>query len=591
MLRRAAFLCVVLCCAGLVASAGEAPIDAADPAPTDPAPTDPTPPEGTPTDGTPGEGAPAEAPVMESVRRYQYIEKLEITSGDSTLRIAANALVIVSTGPNVVTVELRSATGRQSKPDDPAPDKVSVLAGGSGDASWDIAPLVAEFAFGPWEKGTLQVKGLNQTALREAASVLGQGPVSNILEPDRTANYLIALQSRGRPVGLRGRQTNGPHWVDWKLTSRGGLAVGERGWTIPIVFSLPEQDAGAPGMRLAAEAKMTYSSALPGPEEGTELVTTLTYPKSSGDLTYRRTCSLKEVPEGESEGERPKTSRLPVTADLGGKASAWARTATLATLGVQRLGGVREAGLAMWVAQLGVDSLAGTQIPRVADAGAREGVTALAKLSPDLGPLSSSAESDIGMRNLIRAEAGVSSVGMTATAGAESDSRTSGVPTISIAMHRKIGDRWRIGPGVDMLWVNTNTQEPDQTWLYAGIVARGEYDVKSSTFGFSAGLAKVRYDMHSSTRLASGDFWATAFGVEWEWWSRGKLGLGAKLQYAGGDGVTFTLIQPSVRWRLGRNKTALQLHATMLNVADAEAVGGEISADGTGGGAGILIRW
>jgi hypothetical protein len=507
------------------------------------------------------------------------------------LRIGANALVIVSTGPNVVTVELRSATGRQPTTDDPAPDKVTVLAGGSGDSSWDIPPLVAVFTFGPWEKGTLQIKGLNETALREAASVLGQGPVSNMLEPDRKSDYVIALQSRGRRVGLKGRQTNGPHWVDWKVTSKGGLSVGERGWTIPIVFSIPEQNAGAPGMRLAAEAKMSYSSAVPGPEEGTELVTTLTYPESSGALTYKRTCSLREVPESESEGERPKTSRLPRTADLGGKASAWARTATLATLGVQRLGGVREAGLAMWVAQLGIDSLAGAQIPRVADAGAREGVTALAKLSPDVGPLSISAESDIGMRNLIRAEVGVSSVGMTASAGPASDARTSGVPTISIAMRRKVGDRWRIGPGVDMLWVNTNTKEPDQTWLYAGIAARGEYDVSSSTFSFSAGLAKVRYDLSSSTRLASGDFWATAFGVEWEWWSRGKLGFGAKLQYAGGDGVTFSLIQPSVRWRLGRNKTALQLHATMINVADSEAVGGEISAEGVGGGAGILIRW
>jgi len=568
----------MLCSAGLVASAGEAPVDATDLAPGE---------------GAPGEGDTAEAPVIESVKRYQYVENLEITSGGSTLRIAANALVIVSTGPNTVTVELRSATGRQSKPDDPAPDKVSVLAGGSGNDSWDIAPLVAAFAFGPWEKGTLKVEGLNEAALREAASILGQGPVSNMLEPDRTSDYLIRLESRGRPVVLRGRQRNGKHWVDWKLTPRGGLSVGERGWTIPITFTLPEQDAGAPGMRLAAEATMTYSSALPGPEEGTKLVTTLTYPKSSGGLTYKRTCSLREVPEGESEGTRPKTSRLPRTADLGGKASAWARTATLATLGVQRLGGVREAGLAMWVAQLGVDSLAGAQIPRVADPGAREGVMALAKLSPDLGPLSSAAESDIGMRNLIRAEAGVSSVGMTATAGDATDSRTSGVPTISVAMRRKVGDRWRIGPGVDMLWVNTNTTEPDQTWLYAGIAARGEYDAGSSTFGFSAGLAKLRYDMHvySLGRSASGDFWATSFGVEWEWWSRGRLGFGAKFQYAGGDGVTFTLIQPSVRWRLGRNKTALQLHATMLNVADTAAVGGEISAEGTGGGAGILIRW
>lgn len=569
MFPRAAFLGLMLGLVVLVASAGEAP----------------------PEDAAPGDAAPAGDAVVVSVKRYEYVENLEITSGGSTLRLATNALLIVTTGPNTVTVELRSATGRQSKPDAPAPDKVAVLAGGTGDSSWDVKPLTAAFTFGPWAQGSVKIDGLNEAALREAASVLGQGPVCNTLEPDRTVDYLVSLESRGRPVSLKGRQRNGPHYVDWKLTPEGGLSVGERGWTIPISFALAEQDAGSSGMRIAAEAKMVYSSALPGPEDRTKLVTTLSYPKRGGGLTYTRTCSLKEIAEGEAEGTRPRRSRLPAKADLGGKASAWARTATLATLGVQRLGGVREAGLAMWVAQLGIDSLAGAQVPRVADAGAREGVTALAKLSPDLGPLSSMVESDIGIRNRIRAEACVSAVGMTATADGNSDARTSGVPMLSIAMRRKVGESWHFGPGVDTLWVNTNTTEPDQTWLYAGIVARGEYGKGSNTFSFSAGLAKIKYDMHSSSRRAGGDFWATAFGVEWEWWSRGKLGLGAKLQYAGGDGVTMSLIQPSLRWRLGRNRTALQFHLTMLNVSDIEAVGGEISAEGSGGGAGILIRW
>ena len=195
------------------------------------------------------------------------------------------------------------------------------------------------------------------------------------------------------------------------------------------------------------------------------------------------------------------------------------------------------------------------------------------------------------MRNLIRAEAGVSAVGMTATADDKEDIRTSAVPTLSVAIRRKVGERWRIGPGLEMISVNTNTEDPDQTWLYAGVVARGEFVKGSSTFSFSAGLTKVTYDMNSPSRTASADFWASALGFEWEWWSKGRLGLGAKLQYAGGDGVSVSLIQPSLRWRLGRNMTALQLHLTMLNGADTEAVGGEISAEGMGGGAGILIRW
>jgi hypothetical protein len=218
-------------------------------------------------------------------------------------------------------------------------------------------------------------------------------------------------------------------------------------------------------------------------------------------------------------------------------------------------------------------------------------VAALAKLSPDIGPLSSMPEFDIGVRNLIRAEAGVSAVDMTAMADGVEETRTSGVPMLSIAVRRKVGKSWRVGAGFDTIWVNTNTEEPDQTWLYAGIVGRGEYSKGSSTYSFSAGLAKVKYDMSSSSRKASGDYWVSAFGLEWEWWSRGKFGLGAKLQSASGDGVTMTLVQPSIRWRLGRKRTALQFHLTMLDVSDAQAVGGEISAEGMGGGAGILIRW
>jgi hypothetical protein len=545
-----------------------------------------------PDETDPAETTPAEAPVVESVRRYEYVENLEVTSNGSKLHLVASALLIVTTEPNAVTVELRSATGRQSKQDGPAPDKVTVLEGATGGTSWDLKPLRAVFTFGPWEKGALKVEGLNEAALREAAGVLGQGPVCNSLEADVTADYRIALESRGRPVTLDGRQQNGPHFVDWKFTPRGALSVGERGWTLPISFALPEQDAGATGMRLAAEAKMVYSSALPGPDGGTALVTTLTYPKLSEGLTYRRTCSLTEIPEGEAEGELLEKSRLPAEANLGGKASAWARTATLSTLGVQRLGGVREAGIAMWVAQLGVDSLAGAQVPPVADAGAREGVTALAKLSPEVGPLSVMAESDIGMRNLVRAEAGLSWLNMKATAGGIEGSGTSGVPMLSIAMRRKVGSNWRIGGGIDTTWANSNTDAPDQTWLYLGIVARGEYDKGNSTFGFSAGLSKVTYDMFlPSSGWASGDFLTMAAGFEWEWWSRGKLGAGLKVLYAGGDGAKLTLIQPNVRWRLGRNRTALQVHLTALNASDTDAIGGEVSAEGTGAGAGILVRW
>jgi len=571
---RAALLGLLLSVVVKASSAGDAPPEGADPAET----------------------VAAETPAAESVKRYEYTEDLEVTGTGSTLHIATNALVIVTTGLNAVTVELRSATGRQPGDENPAPDKVTVLSGANANTPWDIQPLVANFTFGPWAKGSVNVEGLNEAALREAASVLGQGPVCNSLEPDVAADYRISLESRGRPVTLKGRQENEKNWVDWKVTPKGGLDLGAGGLMIDITFSLPGQDAGTSGMRLAAKAEMKYSSALPGPEDGIQLVTSLTYPKRGGELTYKRTCRLKRILGDVAEGERPKRPRLSATVDLGGKASAWARTATLATLGVQRLAGVREAGLAMWVAQLGIDSLAGAEIPRVADAGARESVTALARLSPDLGPLSTMAASDIGMRNLIRAEAGMSMVGMTAKADGSEAVGTGGVPMFSIAMRRKVRERWRIGAGLDTIWIDTNTQNPETTWFQIAGVARAEYESESgsSNFGLMAGLAKIDYDVGTSGGMASGSFLTTAFGVEWEWWSRGKLGLGVKAMFSGGDGLSVSLVQPSLRWRLGRRKVAVQLYGTMIeasdNMAD-PAIGGEVSAEGTGGGAGILIRW
>ena len=574
MAVRSALIGLLLGLVVSASSAGDAPPDGAD---------------------TAGKGD-AEAPAAESVKRYQYTEDLKVTGSGSTLHIAANALVIVTTGPNSATVELRSETGREAGQDGPAPGMVTVVSGGTGNKSWDIKPLLADFTFGPWAKGTVNVEGLNDAALREAASVLGQGPVCNSLEPDVAANYRISLESRGRRVRLDGRQENSKNWVDWKVTPQGNLDLGTGGLMTDIVFSLPGQNAGASGMRLAAKAEMKYSSALPGPEGEMKLVTTLTYNRRGGELTYKRTCRLRRLLSDAAEGKRPKRSRLPAAVDLGGKASAWARTATLATLGVQRLAGVREAGLAMWVAQLGIDSLAGAEIPRVADAGARESMASLAKLSPDVGPLSEMAASDIGMRNLIRAEAGMSMVGMTAKADGSEAVGTGGVPMFSIAMRRKVRERWRIGAGLDTIWVDTNTQNPENTWFQVAAVARAEYESKSksSNFGFMAGLAKIDYDAGTSSGIASGSFMTTAFGVEWEWWSRGKLGLGVKAIFSGGDGLSVSLVQPSLRWRLGRKKVALQLHGTMIEASDVNAdpaIGGEVSAEGTGAGAGILIRW
>ena len=549
------------------------------------------PPEG----AAPAEAVPVESPTAESVKRYKYTEDLKVTGTGSTLHIATNALVIVTTGRNAVTVELRSATGSQPGSEDKASDKVTVVSGGTANKSWDIKPLLADFTFGPWANGMVNVEGLNDAALREAASVLGQGPVCNSLEPNMAADYRISLESRGREVELHGSQQNGEEWVDWEVTAKGGLAVGKGGWTIPIAFALSKKETGNSQMTVSANANMRYSSARPGPEGEMKLVTTLTYPRRGGELTYERTCRLSILGDV-AEGEQPKRPRFPAAVDLGGKASAWARTATLATLGVQRLAGVREAGLAMWVAQLGIDSLAGAEIPRFADAGARESVAALAKLSPDVGPLSTMAASDIGMRNLIRAEAGMSMVGMTAKADGSEAVGTGGVPMFSIAMRRKVRERWRIGAGLDTIWIDTNTQDPETTWFQLAGVARAEYESESgsSNFGLMAGLAKIDYDAGTPGGVASGSFLTTAFGVEWEWWSRGKLGLGVKAIFSGGDGLSVSLIQPSLRWRLGRRKVAVQLYGTMIEASDSmadPAIGGEVSAEGTGGGAGILVRW
>ncbi len=552
--------------------------------------------------------APPPPPAPPLTKAFEYIERIEVTSGGTKLlEVASNALVLVTPGPGTVTVELRpgirknrtpgalapdSTSGAPMRRGDPPPDKVSVVAGGeSSGAQWDLPALRVVFTFSPWEKGNVRMTGLGDRALTEACMLLGQGPVSHKLASQASAEYSINIESGSRPFAIKCEQRTGELWVDWLLRGRGVLKVGSRGWQMPMRFILlPQEVPPRKDVAIAAEASLRYSSTRPGPEDETKLVTTLTFTGKGEQLVYRRECELRPFTAPDKMPELEKVA-VPPAGDLGGKAAHWARMATLATLGVQRLAGVRETGVGMWVAQVGIDSLAGREVPRVASRESRKGISSVDKLSPRLRPLPGLAEAQIGWKNLIRAEVGMSAVKFTAEMAGIEDTGTGISPDLSISVRRKFGERWRLGAGVDVISIYTNTNDPDGNWSALAILARAERVSGNTSLGVSAGYAFVGYEMDSkSAGSAKADLTAPAVAVDWEWSSRRSFGFGVKGQYSGDGELVILRVQPGVRWQFGRN-VALQAQAVWIKVSDAEAFGGEVAASGLGAGAGVAVRW
>lgn len=338
-------------------------------------------------DPQPG-GSESSAPVTQSVspsadeptaiqgswrQAFEYIEELVIESQDQQFRFRTNVVAVVSTQGKLVTVQLKPNPSRQvTKKGDPPPGRVRLESADLEPIEWPVPPLVVRFEFAPAEEGNVSVSGVSDALAAEAWAILNQGPATNSLRSETTIPYEIALVSGGKTLTLQGEQSNGALEIDWTLGPRGQATVGKGGWELPMQFRLRElrYRVGKGEILLVAESDLRYSSVRIGPEDKTSLKTRLTFIEGEQRVSYERTCELRPAPwllDDETADADSGAARPAVKISAGGNAESWTRIGTLATLGVQRLTGVRETGLVMWVAQVAADGARSKNMPRMED--------------------------------------------------------------------------------------------------------------------------------------------------------------------------------------------------------------------------------
>lgn len=525
---------------------------------------------------------------------FEYIETLTISGAEGKLTARSNVVVAVTPAADGLKVELRPSPGRtRTKPDDPAPGKVTLTVGDGAPTEVDLEALAITLRFDPASPGNIAVEGLSRSTVMEAVVVLSQGPSANVLKSDAVAAYEIELQSAGAPRVIRAEQRNGKLWVDWTLTGAGTFDVGGKGWELPMKFVLPKQEILPDGMTLAAEAEIRYSSVRPGPENETRLVTTIAAAGEAGEPGCVRTSELR--PLALNVGEEAALPAEGAPKKLWRKTSSWARTATLVTLGVQRLAGVKETGIAMWLCQVSIDRAAAGGSSPFAEPEARRVLARLEDLSPELSPPPGFEEARARRRMLPKVEVSQNYLDLTCWADGRNETGSSDFADIAASVRWRKGRRWKFGAELKGLRASVGTAGPSGTCQYYGIMGRTEFHSSKWNASVSLGAVLVEYEVDSYLRRCTGEVTAFGVGVEGEWMVKKALGLGVGLDWASKGGLDISRVKPCLRWYLDPN-VAIQAHAVWLSFIDRDVAGGEVlvgdvAISGNGFGMGILVRW
>jgi hypothetical protein len=305
--------------------------------------------------------------------------------------------------------------------------------------------------------------------------------------------------------------------------------------------------------------------------------------------TYTRTTTLRPISH-ELKGQTDARP-LRLTSAVAGRASELARTATLATLGVQRLAGIRQTGLAMWLGQTCIDQLAARRARRAADVGARRSLSLLAKTSPGIAPPRGVLERAPEFRDRIRC--GVVHTWIDLTAQMDNLTETSGTAMTSVEVSARLNrsKRWMLGIAVDLLELDVSTGGPDSSWTIANFGGRVAYKGKHFSIGTTLSLALLDY--HFISPFATSDAVLRSLGASYdvELMFGNELGIGARGYYTGDGELTIQHFQPFVGWHV-RPQVRLEFRYSQLDFHDYAAVGGTVGVEGEGGlGAAIIVEW
>jgi hypothetical protein len=178
--------------------------------------------------------------------------------------------------------------------------------------------------------------------------------------------------------------------------------------------------------------------------------------------------------------------------------------------------------------------------------------------------------------------------GPTHQPGSESSSATD----FSADLRWKVGERWRLGLGLDGLIVlPLEDRGHSLSWSYAAVTGRVERVGRRVKLALSGGPMWVDYISESSTRAAMGDLTTYVLGLGLELSMTRKAGLFVRARLApGGDDLAVDLFQAGLRLYYTRN-AALQVGYTHVALEDELAVGGQTRGEGSGVGFGIATSW
>lgn len=537
--------------------------------------------------------APPEPTAQRSV--YEYIEDVTITGPEGVTRVLCNCIIVLTSAGDTVTLELRPTTTRsKSRPEDPAPGMVGFRPASGTPAAWALQPSRLTFRFVPDEDRAVTIAEVPTSDADAVCAVLAQAPGDNDLRSDSQSEYRVHLHRNGKPFALRGEQHNGELVVDWQLSGAGAFVVSSRGWQLPMRFVIPKQEYDpAANATIEAEAEMVYASVRAGPEDETKLVVTAEATRDGKTFTYLRKCELRPVTLPADEPvEEWKTPSL--VNGYGGPTAAWARTSTLAALGVQRLAGVRHAGMALWFGQLCLDSTAEYNSTRNVDPSARTARKMISELgaigSAPVAPASLSSPND-GAGSRLRCAVAWNYASTGTEMDSDRDASVGLMTEVALGMKWNRGRNWRFGAGLEAFIVDYNTDDPRGFWEWMNLGGRVEYANTRVTVGATASVVYMTYVLDSSSRSATADLQAYGGGIDLEVMLTKSLGAGLRGYYAGDQDMYVQYHNYFLSWHV-RPRVELDFRYTGYDMIDTEAIGGEVKASGRNGiGFGLVAKW
>lgn len=521
---------------------------------------------------------------------YEFTETSSLRrEGGQQLQVSSSQGVVVRSRGDVVRIELHPelATAELARGE-------VVLDSSQGSQSRRALPkVVVEFRFRPGNLGAISVDGLRGNALVELAAMLNQPRATLPIRAQEQADYDVQLLAGDKPCILRAHQKNGELWVDWTLSGDGEIRVGSGEIQLPIDFALDGQELPA-RMKLSSAASMRYSSARPGPELETTVKTKLEFTLARGTLSYERSCTLKPLAVKPQDvpaiGESAGAAFLSGEGFLG-EASRWARSCTLATLGIQQMAGIRDVGLAIWLAQASADFAAGRQFER--DPAAAEA----RKLSPTFAPPPGLVPESLTGGPLLRAACSVGTRSLDAGhAGTIPFGESVGTAVdASVSVRWRKSERWLWGVGISGMTVQS-IETSERFWYMTSLLAKAEYSGKKVNCAIGIGPAVIWYEFENGLNLTGGDIGGLGAELNLEWRLTNRFGLFVDYMYAGDLGTAeATEALAGFRW-FARPNLAFQLAVGSASLVDNEGKLGRVEqtvpfAVPGALAAGLQVRW